>query len=74
MKDKFGGKQIFLTERQMRIIEYIQDIGYVQNKAFSSLFPDLSEDSILRDIKDLIEKNLVKKIGKTKSARYVLTG
>jgi len=74
MKDKFGGKQIFLTERQMRIIEYIQDIGYIQNKAFSSLFPDLSEDSILRDIKDLIEKKLVRKIGKTKSARYVLTG
>ncbi|MDA1316742.1 MAG: Fic family protein [bacterium] len=74
MKDSFGGKQIFLSERQMRIIEYMQDIGYMQNKAFVSLFPDLSEDSILRDIKDLMEKKLVKKIGKTKSARYVLTG
>ena len=74
LKDQFGGKQIFLSERQIKIIEYMQDIGYVQNKAFSSLFPDISEDSALRDIKDLIKKGLVKKIGKTKAARYVLAG
>lgn len=74
MKEKFGGRQIFLTERQVRLIEYMQDIGYIQNKAFASLFPDISEDSVLRDIKDLIEKDLVKKVGKTKAARYVLTG
>ncbi len=74
LKEKFGGKQIFLTERQVKIIEYIQEIGYLQNQAFGSIFPDLSEDSILRDIKDLIEKDLIKKVGKTKAARYVLTG
>ncbi|HRN70151.1 MAG TPA: Fic family protein [Candidatus Woesebacteria bacterium] len=74
LKERFGGKQIFLTERQVKIIEYIQEIGYLQNQAFGSIFPDLSEDSILRDIKDLIEKGLIKKVGKTKAARYVLTG
>lgn len=74
LKEKFGGKQIFLTERQVKLIEYMQDIGYIQNKGFSSIFPDISEDSVLRDLKDLIEKGLVKKIGKTKAARYVLTG
>lgn len=74
MKEKFGGRQIFLTERQVRIIEYIQDIGYIQNKGFSSIFPDISEDSVLRDIKELITNGLVKKIGRTKSARYILTG
>jgi Fic family protein len=74
LKEKFGGKQIFLTERQVKIIEYIQEIGYMQNKGFGSIFPDLSEDSILRDINDLIEKGLVKKIGRTKAARYVLSG
>ncbi len=74
MKDKFGGQQIFLTDRQVKIIEYIQDIGYLQNQAFDTIFPNVSEDSVLRDVKDLIEKNLIKKIGKTKAARYVLTG
>jgi Fic family protein len=74
LKEKFGGQQIFLTERQVKIIEYIQDIGYMQNKGFSSIFPEISDDSVLRDLKDLINKGLIKKIGKTKAARYVLTG
>lgn len=71
MKDKLGGQQIFLTERQIKIIEYIQEIGYLQNKAFNTIFPDISEDSVLRDVQDLVKKNLIKKIGSTKSARYV---
>lgn len=74
LKEKFGGKQLFLTDRQIKLIEYIQDIGYIQNKAFESLFPNLSEDSILRDLKYLIDNKLIKKVGKTKAARYVLTG
>jgi len=74
LKEKFGGRQIFLTDRQIKLIEYMQDIGYIQNQAFPTLFPHLSEDSVLRDIKELIDNKLVKKIGKTKAARYVLTG
>lgn len=72
LKEKFGGQQIYLTERQVKIIEYIQEVGFLQNQAFSSLFNDISEDSVLRDIQDLTKKNLIKKIGSTKSARYVL--
>lgn len=72
LKERFGGQQIFLTERQMKLIEYIQDIGYLQNKAFGSIFPDISEDSVLRDVQDLAKKGLIKKIGSTKGARYVM--
>ncbi len=72
-KERIGGKQIFLNERQIKIIEYINDVGYVQNKMFGSLAPDVSEDTMLRDIKDLIAGGLIKKVGSTKSARYVLT-
>jgi Fic family protein len=71
LKEKIGGQQIFLTERQIRIIEYMQEIGYLQNRAFKTIFPDISEDSVLRDMQDLVKKNLIKKIGSTKSARYV---
>jgi Fic family protein len=72
MQQKMGGKQVFLTERQIKLLEYIQEIGYLQNKAFSTIFPNLSEDSILRDVQDLKKKGIIKKIGSTKSARYVL--
>lgn len=72
MKERFGGQQIYLTERQVKIIEYIQEIGYLQNQSFVTVFPDISEDSVLRDIQDLIQKKLLKKIGSTKAARYVM--
>jgi len=72
LKEKIGGQQIFLTERQIKIIEYMQEVGYLQNKSFSSIFPDISEDSVLRDVQDLVKKSLIKKIGSTKAARYVM--
>jgi len=72
LKEKIGGQQIFLTDRQIKIIEYIQEIGYLQNKSFSTLFTDISEDSVLRDVQDLTKKGIIKKVGSTKSARYIM--
>lgn len=72
LKERFGGKQIFLSERQIKIVEYIQEVGFLQNKAFATLFPDVSEDTLLRDLQDLIKKGITKKVGSTKGARYVM--
>lgn len=72
LKEKFGGKQIFLTDRQIKLIEYIQEVGYIQNQSFSSVFSDVSEDTVLRDIQELIQNGLIKKVGSTKAARYVM--
>jgi len=72
LKEKFGGQQVYLTERQMKMIEYIQEIGYIQNQTFADVFPDVSEDTVLRDLQELIKKELIKKIGSTKSARYTM--
>lgn len=72
LKERFGGQQIFLTERQVKIIEYIQEVGYLQNQSFMTLFTNVSEDTVLRDIQDLVKKSLIKKVGSTKAARYVM--
>jgi Fic family protein len=72
LKEQFGGKQFYLTERQVKIVEYIQEIGYLQNQNFPTLFPDISEDTVLRDLHDLVDKEIIKKVGSTKAARYVL--
>lgn len=74
LKEKLGGKQIYLSERQITIVEYLQKTGFLQNQAFPSLFPKISEDTILRDLKDLIKRGIIKKSGKTKAARYILKG
>lgn len=71
LKNTLGG-QIYLNDRQLKIIEHVQEVGFLQNKQFSRLFPDLSDDTILRELNDLLKKNIVKKKGKTKAARYVL--
>jgi Fic family protein len=68
---KAAGQQR-LTDRQERIVEYLQDFGMLQNKDFPRLFPDISEDTILRNLKDLVSKGIVKKSGSTKSSRYEL--
>lgn len=72
LKEKLGGKQVFLSERQIAIMEYIQRVGYLSNQAFMDLFPKISEDTILRDIHDLMQKGIIKKEGKTKASRYLL--
>jgi len=73
LKEKLGGKPLLLSDRQLRIIEYLQSVGYLQNKAFNTLFPDISEDTGLLDIKSLINAGIIKKQGSTKGAKYVLT-
>lgn len=72
LKEKFGGQQIYLTERQMKMVEYIQEVGFIQNQSFKDIFPQVSEDTVLRDLQDLIKKGLIKKVGSTKAARYVI--
>lgn len=62
-----------LNARQQKLINYLQDYGILQNKHFPLLFPDLSEDTVLRELKKLSDKGLVVKKGKTKSSRYELT-
>lgn len=72
IKRSLGGQQLALSERQIKIIEYIQENGFLQNKAFFELFPMVSEDTVLRELKDLLKKGIVIKEGTTKGARYVL--
>lgn len=72
LKEKLGGKPILLSDRQLKIIEYIQQTGYLQNKAFEMLFPMVSEDTILNELKPLIKYGIIKKRGITKAAKYVM--
>ncbi len=67
-----AGQQIFLNERQIKIVEYIEDVGYLSNQQFKEILPMVSEDTVLRDLKDLTNKKIIKKRGKTKAARYMI--
>lgn len=73
IKEKLGGKPLMLSDRQLRIIEYIQKTGYLENRGFKSLFPMISEDTVLNELKVLVNNGIIKKQGVTKSAKYVMS-
>ena len=56
----------------MRLVEYIETYGSVSNRQWRNLLREYSDDTILRDLKDLQKKRLIKKKGSTKGAVYVL--
>ncbi|HUV71463.1 MAG TPA: Fic family protein [Clostridia bacterium] len=72
IKEKLGGKQIALNERQMKLMEYIEVRGQAKMKELTPLLPMISEDTILRELHSLIKHKLIRKKGSRKAARYVL--
>lgn len=71
LKTKFGN-QIALSERQMRLVEYLTDQGGAGMKDLRGVMSMVSEDTVLRDLTDLIKKGIIRKEGATKAARYVI--
>ncbi len=72
LRERLGGKPIMLSDRQLRIIEYVQKTGYLQNNGFKTLFPFVSEDTVLNELKYLIKHGIIKKQGSTKGAKYIM--
>ena len=67
------GTQIALSERQIMLLEVLQNQGEITSEAAQQVLPNVSTDTILRDIKDLIKKGVIKKQGVTKGVRYIFS-
>ncbi len=63
--------QIALTERQMRIIEFINKNGRITNRDIRSMFK-LSDESALREINKLLSLGVIKKRGKGRATHYII--
>ena len=50
------GRQIALSERQIKIIEYLTEKDRLLVKDARNILTMVSDDTILRDIKDLMDK------------------
>jgi len=68
---KAKGRQIALTERQMRIIEFINQNGKITNKDVREMFR-LSDEGALQEIKKLIYLEIIKSEGKGRALHYIL--
>jgi Fic family protein len=66
------GQQVALSERQIMLLELLQKQGEITSQDAQAILPNISVDTILRDLKDLIEKKIVVKEGVTKGVTYSL--
>jgi Fic family protein len=61
--------QIALTERQMKIVEFINQNGQITNRDIRSMF-NISNRAALDEITKLLKMKVIKKAGKGRSLRY----
>jgi Fic family protein len=66
------GQQVALSERQIVLLELLQNQGQVTSQDAQSVLPNVSVDTILRDLKDLLNKGVIEKSGVTKGVTYRL--
>lgn len=66
------GRQIALSERQIILLEILNHQGQITSEEAQQALPNVSTDTILRDMKDLIKKGVIEKKGVTKGVRYTL--
>ncbi len=66
------GEQVALSERQIKLVEYLSDTGRGGMLELKPLLPNVSEDTVLRELQDLVKKNIIRKRGKTKGSYYEL--
>ena len=73
-KDKWNEdilKKMKLNERQVKAILYVKDEGKITNKNYQHI-NNVSERTSLRDLEDLVEKDIFIKKGKKKGVYYAL--
>ena len=63
--------QIALTERQMKIVEFINTHGRITNKDVRGMFK-ISDRAALKEIRKLVDLKVIRAQGKGRSLGYVL--
>jgi ATP-dependent DNA helicase RecG len=85
-KEEFGGfslymlkgytkefyKEMGLNSRQIDAMSYLHSEGEITTVEYSEIAPEVSEGTLKRDLTDLVDKGIIKKIGSRKLRRYKL--
>jgi len=66
------GQQIALSERQIILFELLNTQGEMTSYDAAKVLPNVSVDTILRDLNDLMSKGIIQKHGVTKGVKYTL--
>ena len=69
--DTLRWRQAGLNERQEQALAYLLDTGRITNREYQQLCPDVSSETIRRDLADLVRKDLLLKIGEKRATYYI---
>lgn len=61
-----------MNERQMKVLQWLQQHGRVTNRDYRQLCPNVSAETLRLDLVDLVDKGILLKIGVKKGTYYVL--
>jgi ATP-dependent DNA helicase RecG len=64
-------RSLALNERQEQALLYLAKHGRITNREYQELCPEVSPETIRRDLADLVEKNLLLKIGEKRATYYI---
>jgi ATP-dependent DNA helicase RecG len=65
-------RSLGLHERQIKAVWYVRKKGKITNKEYREML-GIAERTALRDLSDLLNKNILEKVGKTgRNAEYLL--
>jgi ATP-dependent DNA helicase RecG len=61
-----------LNERQRQAIIFVQSTGRITNSDLQAMAPEVSAETIRRDLADMVERNLLIRIGSKRATYYIL--
>ena len=78
-EDLIGEEEIDLTrwshldlnQRQEKALTYLLEKGRITNREYQELCPEVSSETIRRDLADLVNKNVLLKIGRKRATYYI---
>ncbi len=70
LTSRWGNRR--LNPRQERALAYLAEHGAITNREFRDLAPDVSDETIRRELADLVDQGLIVKVGDRKATYYIL--
>ncbi len=64
-------RHLGLNPRQEEALTYLVEAGRITNREFQELCPDVSAETIRRDLADMVSKNILLKIGEKRATYYI---
>lgn len=62
-----------LNERQRKAIEYVVEHGKITNSEYRAVNPGISPDTVLKDLKKLVDEGILKPMGGTRARYYIFS-